>query len=199
MTPSTPLPPVASETLSAPARPELTGGRRVGVLLVHGITGNPVSMNPWGSYLAERGYAVEVPLLPGHGTTWEDANTTTYTDWYGEVQRVFDQLRSEVDVVRGRRVVDGRVPRTEVGGRPRRAGRGHRRGQPGRRHATARREGSPGPQAPGPGLARASATTSRSRAARSTPTRRRRSRRCTRSCSSGSPSSRTCRASPSRC
>jgi carboxylesterase len=99
MTPSTPLPPVASETLSAPARPELTGGRRVGVLLVHGITGNPVSMNPWGNYLAERGYAVEVPLLPGHGTTWEDANTTTYTDWYGEVQRVFDQLRSEVDVV----------------------------------------------------------------------------------------------------
>jgi carboxylesterase len=99
MTPSTPLPPVASETLSAPARPELTGGRRIGVLLVHGITGNPVSMNPWGHYLAERGYAVEVPLLPGHGTTWEDANTTTYTDWYGEVQRAFDQLRSAVDVM----------------------------------------------------------------------------------------------------
>jgi carboxylesterase len=99
MTPSTPLPAVARETLSAPARPELTGGRRIGVLLVHGITGNPVSMNPWGRYLADQGYAVEVPLLPGHGTTWEDANTTTFTDWYGEVQRVFDRLRSEVDAV----------------------------------------------------------------------------------------------------
>ena len=74
MAPSAPLPPLASETLSAPARPELTGGRRIGVLLSHGLTGNPVSMNPWGSYLAEQGYAVEVPLLPGHGTTWEDAN-----------------------------------------------------------------------------------------------------------------------------
>jgi carboxylesterase len=99
MTPSTPLPPLARETLSAPARPELTGGRRIGVLLSHGLTGNPTSMTPWGSYLAERGYAVEVPLLPGHGTTWEDANTTSWADWYRTINGVFDKLRSEVDSV----------------------------------------------------------------------------------------------------
>jgi carboxylesterase len=99
MTPSTPLPPVALETLSAPARPELTGGRRVGVLLSHGITGNPTSMTPWGSYLADRGYAVEVPVLPGHGTTWEDANKTSWDDWYRAINDVFDKLRSEVDSV----------------------------------------------------------------------------------------------------
>ena len=80
--------------LSVPGRPELTGDRRIGVLLSHGFSGSPESMRPWGEHLAGLGYAVEVPLLPGHGTTWEDANTTTYTDWYGEVQRVFDQLRS---------------------------------------------------------------------------------------------------------
>jgi carboxylesterase len=99
MVPSTPLPPLASETLSAPARPELTGGRRVGVLLSHGLTGNPVSINPWGRYLAEQGYAVEVPLLPGHGTTWEDANKTSWDDWYGVITRTFDWLRGEVDTV----------------------------------------------------------------------------------------------------
>src|SRR5262245_34611033 len=99
MAPSTPLPPLASETLSAPARPELTGGRRVGLLLSHGLTGNPTSMVPWGAYLAERGYAVEVPLLPGHGTTWEDANNTTWADWYGVISRTFDKLRAEVDTV----------------------------------------------------------------------------------------------------
>jgi carboxylesterase len=99
MTPSAPLPPVARETFSAPARPELTGGRPVGVLLVHGITGNPTSMTPWGRYLAEQGYAVEVPLLPGHGTTWEDANTTGYADWYAAVELAFDDLRSRVDTV----------------------------------------------------------------------------------------------------
>jgi carboxylesterase len=99
MVPSAPLPALASETLSAPARPELTGGRRVGVLLSHGLTGNPVSINPWGRYLAEQGYAVEVPLLPGHGTTWEDANTTSWRQWYDSVVRTFDKLRDEVDSV----------------------------------------------------------------------------------------------------
>ena len=99
MTPSTPLPALARETFSAPARPELTGGRRIGVLLSHGLTGNPVSMTPWGAFLAEQGYAVAVPLLPGHGTTWEDANTTTYTDWYAAVGHAFDSLREEVDEV----------------------------------------------------------------------------------------------------
>src|SRR5215207_7525106 len=99
MVPSIPLPPLASETLSAPARPELTGGHRVGVLLSHGITGNPTSMTPWGNYLAELGYAVEVPLLPGHGTTWEDANKTSWTDWYDTISAIFDKLRAEVDSV----------------------------------------------------------------------------------------------------
>ena len=31
-------------------------------------------MRPWAEPLAERGYAVEVPLLPGHGTRWQDLN-----------------------------------------------------------------------------------------------------------------------------
>jgi carboxylesterase len=99
MAPSTPLPPLASETLSAPARPELTGGRRVGVLLSHGLTGNPVAINPWGRHLAEQGYAVEVPLLPGHGTTWEDANKTSWDQWYATITHTFDKLRVEVDTV----------------------------------------------------------------------------------------------------
>ena len=36
----------------------------------------PHSMKPWGECLAEQGYAVEVPRLPGHGTTWQELNTT---------------------------------------------------------------------------------------------------------------------------
>jgi carboxylesterase len=30
-------------------------GRRIGVLLSHGFTGSPVSLVPWGEYLAEQG------------------------------------------------------------------------------------------------------------------------------------------------
>ncbi len=61
-------PPPRRRRLAAPARPDLTGGRSIGVLLSHGFTGQPASMTPWGEYLADRGYAVEVPRLPGHGT-----------------------------------------------------------------------------------------------------------------------------------
>lgn len=85
--------------LSVPARPELTGGRSVGVLLSHGFTGQPASMKPWGEALAERGYAVEVPRLPGHGTTWQEMNTTTWADWLGELERCLADLRSRCDAV----------------------------------------------------------------------------------------------------
>jgi carboxylesterase len=85
--------------LSAPARPELTGGRRIGVLLSHGFTGSPASMKPWGEALAAKGYAVEVPRLPGHGTTWQEMNKTTWADWYAEVTRAFDKLKAENDQV----------------------------------------------------------------------------------------------------
>ena len=84
---------------SAPARPDLTGGRSIGVLLSHGFTGSPASMRPWGESLAERGYAVEVPRLPGHGTTWQEMNTTTWADWYAEVSRSFERLAADNDEV----------------------------------------------------------------------------------------------------
>jgi carboxylesterase len=85
--------------LSIPARPELTGGRKIGVLLSHGFTGSPASITPWGEHLGQLGYAVEVPRLPGHGTTWQEMNTTTWDDWYGELTRVFDKLCLENDAV----------------------------------------------------------------------------------------------------
>jgi len=99
MTPALPADDDAARTLSVSAKPELTGGRRVGVLLSHGFTGSPYSIRPWGEHLAERGYAVEVPRLPGHATTWKDMNTTRWSDWYGEIVRAFDRLRASVDAV----------------------------------------------------------------------------------------------------
>lgn len=74
-------------------------GRRIGVLLSHGFTGSPASIVPWGQYLAAQGYAVSVPLLPGHGTTWEEMNGTTYEDWYGALEAEFEKLRASTDAV----------------------------------------------------------------------------------------------------
>ena len=85
--------------LALPAQPEKTGGRSIGVLLVHGFTGSPASMKPWAQALAEHGYAVEVPLLPGHGTRWQDLNKVAWTDWYAEAAAAFDRLHESCDAV----------------------------------------------------------------------------------------------------
>lgn len=75
------------------------GSDEVGVLLCHGFTGSPQSMRPWGEYLAERGYAVRCPLLPGHGTTWSECNRTGWADWYGAVRAELLSLRENCSSV----------------------------------------------------------------------------------------------------
>lgn len=69
------------------AEPFRHEGGEVGVLLCHGFTGSPQSLRPWAEYLAERGLTVSLPLLPGHGTRWEDMQLTGWQDWYAEVDR----------------------------------------------------------------------------------------------------------------
>ncbi|KFU76128.1 carboxylesterase [Amycolatopsis lurida] len=63
-----------------------TGSTEAGFLLCHGFTGTPASMRPWGDHLADAGYTVRCPLLPGHGTRWQDMNRTGWEDWYGAVR-----------------------------------------------------------------------------------------------------------------
>jgi carboxylesterase len=72
---------------------------RTGVLLVHGFTGTPMSMRPWGEHLAAEGFAVSCPLLPGHGTRWQDCNTSTHDQWTTTVENAFDELAAECDRV----------------------------------------------------------------------------------------------------
>ena len=75
------------------------GDGQVGVLLLHGFTGSPASMRPWGEALAEFGWNIQVPRLPGHGTRWQDMNITTWEDWYSEAERTLRQLQSACSAV----------------------------------------------------------------------------------------------------
>ncbi len=75
------------------------GEGRVGVLLLHGFTGSPASMRPWGQALAEHGWSIRVPRLPGHGTRWQDMNITTWEDWYSEADRNLRDLSVACDRV----------------------------------------------------------------------------------------------------
>ncbi|MBB6119318.1 alpha/beta fold hydrolase [Nocardiopsis algeriensis] len=81
------------------AEPFSHRGSRTGVLLCHGFTGSPYSMRPWAEHLAAAGLSVEVPLLPGHGTVWQDMNTTTSDDWLAEVERALLDLDGRCDEV----------------------------------------------------------------------------------------------------
>jgi len=85
------------------AEPFSSDGGNIGVLLSHGFTGSPASMTPWGRHLASLGYAVSIPRLPGHGTTWKDMNTTRWEDWYAELDTAMTELtdRCEHVVVAG--------------------------------------------------------------------------------------------------
>jgi carboxylesterase len=69
-------------------------GGATGVLLCHGFTGSPQSLRPWAEFLASAGLSVSLPRLPGHGTTWQEMARTRWEDWFAEVDRAFEELRS---------------------------------------------------------------------------------------------------------
>ncbi|WP_334170503.1 alpha/beta hydrolase [Sinomonas sp.] len=54
---------------------------RCGVAICHGFSGAPSSVLPWAQGLAAHGFDVEVPLLPGHGTTWRDLESRRWREW----------------------------------------------------------------------------------------------------------------------
>ena len=140
--------------MSTPAKPELTGGRRIGVLVVHGFTGSPASMRPWAEDLAARGYAVEMPLLPGHGTRWQDMNKVTWADWVATVEGAFDKLAAENDAVVAVGLSMGGVALPAPRRGPWRGARRPRPGQRRRRHAAQGRRAAARPQALRAGLPR---------------------------------------------
>jgi carboxylesterase len=72
---------------------------RVGVAISHGFTGSPVSMEPWAKHLAAEGFAVSLPLLPGHGTTWQELAKTPWQHWYAAYERAYLELAADCDVV----------------------------------------------------------------------------------------------------
>jgi carboxylesterase len=48
-------------------------------------------------HLVDARVAVETPLLPGHGTSPEDLNKTTFTDWYLAAEKAYLALEERVD------------------------------------------------------------------------------------------------------
>lgn len=71
----------------------------VGVVVAHGITGNPVSTRPLGERLHADGFTVELLRLPGHGTSPKDMSATRYADWLAAVEAAVDDLSERCEQV----------------------------------------------------------------------------------------------------
>ncbi|GAA1968901.1 alpha/beta hydrolase [Kitasatospora viridis] len=81
------------------AEPYHHRGGPTGVLLCHGFTGSPQGLRPWAEFLAAAGLTVSLPLLPGHGTRWQDLGVTRWEDWYAEVSRELGRLLGQCERV----------------------------------------------------------------------------------------------------
>jgi carboxylesterase len=75
-----------------------SGGPR-GALVIHGFTGNPQSLRGLAEALNGAGYAVELPLLPGHGTSVDDLVDTGWADWSAAVETAYEALAARADKV----------------------------------------------------------------------------------------------------
>jgi len=82
--------------LSAP----FTGtGPRTGVVLSHGFTGSPHGVRDWARSLADAGFAVRMPLLPGHGTSWQELARTRWQDWHAALDDAYLELADECEQI----------------------------------------------------------------------------------------------------
>lgn len=70
-----------------------------GVLVLHGFTGSPHSVRPFAENFADAGFAVDMPLLPGHGTTVHDMSTRTWGEWVRAVDEAYWRLRSRCEKI----------------------------------------------------------------------------------------------------
>jgi carboxylesterase len=81
------------------AEPFTFDGGEVGVLLLHGFTGCPQSLRPWGEALRDAGLRVHCPLLPGHGTHWRDLAARRWPEWAATVEAGFQALAADCRTV----------------------------------------------------------------------------------------------------
>jgi carboxylesterase len=70
-----------------------------GALVLHGFTGNPQSMRGLAEAFHGARFAVEMPLLPGHGTSVDDLFETGWADWSAAAEEAYAALAARVDKV----------------------------------------------------------------------------------------------------
>ena len=86
--------PISNPTLGLPLH---RSGDHRGVLLLHGFASTPYEMRFLGNSLADRGFTVSVPTLPGHGTNPRDLAHTSAKEWLRGARLELSKLRKVSD------------------------------------------------------------------------------------------------------
>ena len=74
-------------------------GSSVGVLMLHGFMGSPLSSRALSEYLNRRGITIHCPLLPGHGHYPDKYAGITHQDWLAEAEEGLQTLRGWRDEI----------------------------------------------------------------------------------------------------
>lgn len=72
-------------------------GRSPCLLAFHGFTGTTSELKPTLDAVSEAGFAVEAPLLPGHGTTPSDLQNRTFDEWLSAGREHRDRVLARGD------------------------------------------------------------------------------------------------------
>ncbi len=81
------------------AEPITLGSGYKGVLLLHGFVGSPKDFGGLSQRLADAGYLVHAPLLPGHGTRPQDLLVEDPDTWFAAAEEAYRDLRSRCNWV----------------------------------------------------------------------------------------------------
>lgn len=81
------------------AEPYFARGNAIGCLCIHGFMASPSEMYWQAKYLAEQGYTVYAPRLPGHGGDYRAMARMRWQDWYDAVLNAWHVLRGQCQQV----------------------------------------------------------------------------------------------------
>lgn len=74
-------------------------GSQGAILLLHGYMGTVQTVRDWALAFAQAGFAVEAPLLPGHGTSHEDMLDTRWPDYINYADECYQKLAQRYERV----------------------------------------------------------------------------------------------------
>lgn len=77
----------------------ITKNSNIGILLIHGYPSTPSSLYYLADKFSKVNFNIELPLLSGFGTRWQDLNKVSYQDWISDIEKALIKLKKRVKKV----------------------------------------------------------------------------------------------------